>query len=350
MLLIVSSVTVQAGIPFAFDLRWPFSFEWLIDALSVFQLNIFGIVELGCLGSWSFYSALILQATVMPIVLTAALAAMYMARRGSLVDKPDVLEQLYDRLLEFGFTFFFLVYPIVSQVIFQTFMCVDLDGGDGEQSSLLLVDFQTSCNTDTHSGYLVFATIMVVLWPIGLPTWCFYLLFSNRDELRKEGSLVREELSPLVENYKLDCWYWESLELMRKVFLTGLMCFFRRGSTEQLIFGAIVSGLFLAASVSKRPFVTKYDNDFKIVTDAALMITFNLSLLLKDTNGGDGLVPLWVLGAVLVIVNVIAPLVLVSINIHGWRKRQKQEKQLAASKNGDATTAFANPLTGGDEE
>ena len=224
VLLIVSTVTVQAGIPFAFDLRWPFSFEWLIDALSVFQLK------------------------------------------------------------------------------------------------------------------------MVVLWPIGLPTWCFYLLFSNRDELRKEGSLVREELSPLVENYKLDCWYWESLELMRKVFLTGLMCFFRRGSTEQLIFGAIVSGLFLAASVSKRPFVTKYDNDFKIVTDAALMITFNLSLLLKDTNGGDGLVPLWVLGAVLVIVNVIAPLVLVSINIHGWRKRQKQEKQLAASKNGDATTAFANPL------
>ena len=338
---LLSKKLKESGCTVAFDLRWPFSFEWLIDALSVFQLNIFGIVELGCLGSWSFYSALILQATVMPIVLTAALAAMYMARRGSLVDKPDVLEQLYDRLLEFGFTFFFLVYPIVSQVIFQTFMCVDLDGGDGEQSSLLLVDFQTSCNTDTHSGYLVFATIMVVLWPIGLPTWCFYLLFSNRDELRKEGSLVREELSPLVENYKLDCWYWESLELMRKVFLTGLMCFFRRGSTEQLIFGAIVSGLFLAASVSKRPFVTKYDNDFKIVTDAALMITFNLSLLLKDSD--DGPVPLWVLGAVLVIVNVIAPLVLVSINIHGWRKRQKQEKQLAASKNGDATT-FANPL------
>ena len=156
-------------------------------------------------------------------------------------------------------------------------------------------------------------------------------------------SMSGNHAEKLVENYKLDCWYWESLELMRKVFLTGLMCFFRRGSTEQLIFGAIVSGLFLADSVSKRPFVTKYDNDFKIVTDAALMITFNLSLLLKDTNGGDGLVPLWVLGAVLVIVNVIAPLVLVSINIHGWRKRQKQEKQLAASKNGDATT-FANPL------
>ena len=107
---------------------------------------------------------------------------------------------------------------------------------------------------------MVFAAIMVVIWPVGLPMFFFALLLHNRDELKKEGSLVREELSPLVGNYKTECWYWESLELGRKVFLTGLMCFFDRGSSQQLVFGAIVAALFLAASVDKRPFKIKFDN------------------------------------------------------------------------------------------
>ena len=119
-----------------------------------------------------------------------------------------VARSRYDRTLEFGFTFFFLTYPVISQVIFQTFMCTTLDEADDEQSVLLLVDFQTSCNTDTYSIYLAFASVMVVIWPIGLPMFFFALLLRNRDELRKEGSLVREELSPLVGRYKTECWYW----------------------------------------------------------------------------------------------------------------------------------------------
>ena len=79
-------------------------------------------------------------------------------------------------------------------------MCTRLDEGDDEESVLMLVDFQTSCNTAQHLGFVAFATIMVVLWPIGLPSFCFYILFRNRSELQKEGSAIREELSPLVRS------------------------------------------------------------------------------------------------------------------------------------------------------
>lgn len=115
----ISLQQILAGIPFAFDLQWPTGFAYIIDLLKVFQLDLTGLVEIGCMGSWSFYSALVLQSTVMPIVLGGSLSLMYAIRRRALEKYPDILEQLWDRTLEFGFTFFFLVYPVVSQIIFR---------------------------------------------------------------------------------------------------------------------------------------------------------------------------------------------------------------------------------------
>jgi hypothetical protein len=86
---------ILSGIPFAFDLQWPAGFAYIISILKVFQLDLTGFVELGCMGSWSFYSALILQSSVMPLVLGGSLFLMYALRRRALAQYPDILEQLY---------------------------------------------------------------------------------------------------------------------------------------------------------------------------------------------------------------------------------------------------------------
>lgn len=119
------------------------------------------------------------------------------------------------------------------------------------------------------------------------------------------------------------------------------------------MFGAIASAFFLAASVSSRPFHSEFDNDFKIVTDAALMVTFNLSLLLQKDAAQDGLVPRVVLGATLVIVNVVAPLLLVGARGWKWRRDMLSEKRAASAKIYEAPTDLSevnNPMIGTDEE
>ena len=40
------------------------------------------------------------------------------------------------------------------------------------------------------------------------PASLFFVMWRNRAELAQDGSEKRDELAPLVEAYKLDCWYW----------------------------------------------------------------------------------------------------------------------------------------------
>ena len=98
--------------------------------------------------------------------------------------------------------------------------------------------------------------------------------------------------------------------------------------------------------------MSEFDNDFKIVTDAALMVTFNLSLLLQRGAVQDGLVPLTVLGVALIVVNFIVPLVLVIVRGWKWRKESLSQSRATRDKRGEAPPdeyEFDNPVIGADE-
>jgi hypothetical protein len=84
-----------------------------------------------------------------------------------------------------------------------------------------------------------------------------------------------------VADYRLDCYYWEALEMFRKVLLTGLMIFFSPGSVFQLVFGVLISAVFLTFSVWQRPFLSRFNNRFKIATDVAIMVTFAIAIMMN---------------------------------------------------------------------
>jgi hypothetical protein len=70
------------------------------------------------------------------------------------------------------------------------------------------VDFQTDCNTVGYVVLVVLAVPMVLLYPVGIPAGLFALMWKNRAELGRRGSQTRQDFAPLVESYRLDCWYW----------------------------------------------------------------------------------------------------------------------------------------------
>jgi hypothetical protein len=54
--------------------------------------------------------------------------------------------------------------------------------------------------------------------------------------------------------------------MTRKVLLTGVMIFFRPGSVQQLLVGSAIATLYLLGAVARRPYVSNFDNNFKIVS------------------------------------------------------------------------------------
>lgn len=363
----VASGQVLKGMPYAFGMSWPDSLNsvstyfvnspsclltlrvlaaQVLEVMSVIQLEIFSFVNFSCLGEWTFYHKLAAY-TFLPLILSMVLYGVSVLHRRRLIQQGHFasLKDLRVRSLEFGFLICMFVYPVISQTIFQTFLCQQLD----EDTSRLVVDFQVDCNSEVYTFAVVYAGIMVLLWPIGVPLILFVGMWLQRDELRKPGSLAREELSPLVDGYQYGCWYWESVEMARKVVLTSMICFFARGSLQQLVAGAVVSTIFLVAAAGIRPFRTKFDNDFKIASDIALVVTFNISVLLRRSSGlslqspftsepgsGDsqeqGPIPVWVLELILIAVNLLLPMGMIIPQILRLKSRRPLIRENSTTK------------------
>ena len=210
-------------------------------------------------------------------------------------------------VLQFLYVVFFIttaLYPVVSQTIFQTFLCQQLepptceapagatasqisecafpagenpDGGflfsawSAEECAAgcvfheaevkLLADFQVDCSDSEHLALEAFAVLLVLAYPIGLPAALLGVLFINRRELVKEASKRRDYFSPLVGAYRKEVWWWEAVEMLRKVTFTGLLIFFDRGSLYQLAVAIQASAVFTALAVYFRPFKKRFNNN-----------------------------------------------------------------------------------------
>lgn len=102
----------------------------------------------------------------------------------------------------------FVVYATVSYTIFETFVCDTLDDGQ----SYLRADFSIQCDTERHTLYEVYASLMLVAFPIGFPCGFGWWLFKYRNELVEEERELNADLRPLVdlwEPYKREKYYYE---------------------------------------------------------------------------------------------------------------------------------------------
>ena len=144
------------------------------------------------------------------------------------------------------------------------------------------------------------------------------MLSGNRDGLLTPESVERKRFDPLVGDYKLTCYYWEAIEMFRKVLLTGIMSFFVPGSIFQLIFGVLISAGFLGLSVSLRPYLSRFNNRFKIATDIAVLATFSVAIMMNanvDRSGEPEWIDDYFFDIIFTIVNVIVPLGVVVVEL-----------------------------------
>merc|ERR1719486_1074305 len=93
----------------------------------------------------------------------------------------------------------FLIYTSVSTVILRTFACSTFDYGanavfmtgyqvvDDTKVEVLRVDHRIDCNAPDRFVYLTYATIMAIIYPIGVPVFYGYLLWAHRAQLNPAG-------------------------------------------------------------------------------------------------------------------------------------------------------------------
>ena len=312
---------VLSGMAFACDITYPPLFSDLMGRLKILQIDIWSFIPFGCITEFNYYTSFYAQTITPPAVLTF-MYFVHKVRKATLTRQivpPDLaIQEEHDQLLASSlnicFTFVFLIYPAVSQTVFVAFIPQQID----ENEIMLRTDFQVNYDTVEHLAVLSNAALMVLVYPIGFPLLIFLWLFTNRAELRKDGSAARVAFDPLVGAYKLEFWYFEAIEMFRKIILTGLMIFWTPGSVQQLVVGVQISAFFLIISIKTRPFLTRFNNNFKIVTDLAVMVTFNVAVLLServDWSMEPEFITREILDMMLIVVNMLIPSIVVILEL-----------------------------------
>lgn len=219
-----------------FQRNSPISFG-LFSLLSIFSsmspATILTALQLECYYDFNHYSRM-LFATLYPIVVTAFV---YLACRMTSwsLDKTRQ-DKLSSSFISTTLLELFLVYPSVSQTLFETFMCesfADADTQSNISESVLRSDYRTVCDLSldpTRLGYLVVSAFMIAVYPVGVVVFYSYYLWRNVGLVKKENPTVHERASLsriefLIYPYKEEYYWFEVYELVRKLMLTSVVGF-----------------------------------------------------------------------------------------------------------------------------
>ena len=252
-------------------------------------LSIVDVLVSGeCIGLDNFSTKWIKEVVLQPCAMLAVVAAYYVyerARSGGETARKHAAGNAFFAL--------FFCYPTICNTLFASFICTDLFDGH----SVLDADDRVLCEDLGHVTLQGASLILIVLVACGVPVTSVAIMGRahrhrpkvddglqhrvSEDfgmDLKDAKNLIRDirfgsTYGFLVSAYRSSMYFWESIDMARKLLLVGLMLMFGRGSVLQLAAALGASTLFLMAHIYFLPFKLPLDNLLRFTTELHTFIT-----------------------------------------------------------------------------
>merc|ERR1711871_605450 len=127
---------------------------------------------------------------------------------------------------------------------------------------------------------------LVLLWPIGVPAVLYYSMWSASDDIAAGDVPTLQKFDFVLGDFKREYWYWEVVELSRKLLLTGLMSLMMRGTITQVVVATVISFFYFAAAVACQPFEDHLLNVFKALSELQLFGILLICVVLQTNDKG----------------------------------------------------------------
>ncbi|TFJ84058.1 hypothetical protein NSK_004532 [Nannochloropsis salina CCMP1776] len=189
------------------------------------------------------------------------------------------VERYTSRMITFWFWIILLIYPAVSRVVLGAVNCRTLDNG----RRYLVSDFTIDCRSRYYLRYMPLIVLALTVYPVGIPVMFFLLL-----KYRRNVHPWDENLSFLYKTYRRRYWWFEIYELLRKLFLTGLIIFIAAGTATQLAIACLVCAVTMCLHLRLQPYEEQSDDTLQGFALAEILLVTYCALLLKlDVTGDD---------------------------------------------------------------
>ena len=319
-------------LPFTLNLDFPNLYSIIASTLNVFNLNISRSSLVSCSAGRDYdaIDALVVD-TVYPIVLVCVLWIIFHVHvrfNGARLN-PTPMPRLRSRYFTVFLVFTYLILPFTSVKIFQVFSCRDVDPDDVDNGDdrYMTVDYSVSCASEKYQFGFVWAIVSIFVYPVGIPAFYFYELYSARHDIESrnddthssvEAGAREARLKPLrflFEFYDPKYWYWEILETLYRLLLTGVLVVISHGTAVQIVVGISVALLFLKICDTVRPYADDRVQFLKEISQWQIMLVFLVALLLAADFEAIDPIALDALFVIILFGNFILDIVLVV-----WRR------------------------------
>eukprot|EP00619_Florenciella_sp_RCC1007_P011561 CAMPEP_0205918708 /NCGR_PEP_ID=MMETSP1325-20131115/9977_1 /ASSEMBLY_ACC=CAM_ASM_000708 /TAXON_ID=236786 /ORGANISM="Florenciella sp., Strain RCC1007" /LENGTH=400 /DNA_ID=CAMNT_0053286261 /DNA_START=21 /DNA_END=1223 /DNA_ORIENTATION=+ len=257
--------------------------------------------------SFDHFDALILE-TIVPLAVLVA-AELY-SKSVNRLRAPTDTNSHKQHILSAWLTMLFLILPVVSRRICQSFTCDAYEDGT-EVMRYLRADTAIDCSSLRHDLMSVFAMCMVLVYPIGAPLLLFILLFQHRENLnppdREEEDVIEARKVETAQSYEDKVlaealaddpvtsfalhfrprfWWYEVYNMSRRLLLTCvvLIC---DGLAQTTLFVTTVAIVTLVIEQETKPYCASFLSAYCNVACWQILL-FALYLLLLDAAMTEG--------------------------------------------------------------
>lgn len=315
----------------AFNIVYPISYLRYLNFYSIFQLNLLLLPNVNCIVRANYYDGLV-ATTLSPFFIFVALAIgiQFMVLRAKRLNERNpsyTAQRSIQDTITVSFLISYFVLVNASTKVFQVFQCETFDNGQ----SFLVADYSIDCNAPDRSLYLSYGSLMILIYPLGIPLIYATILFRNRKLInpdwrkvidsseksfvsnriiQKEKIKVRgtyteiKNIKNLYDSYTPKRWYFELFDCARRLCLGAVPVLIFRGSTLQIIIVLIISLFSVATFMHFSPYIHSHDNTLAVLAQWSITLVVISAMIIKveaieaDGDHTDGL------GVVLIFLNV----------------------------------------------
>ena len=139
----------------------------------------------------------------------------------------------------------------------------------------------------------LFMAVCGVVYVIGIPLFCVFILWKNRklitdSELAnsQKGESFRDTYGSLFTSYDVNNWYFESVEMIKKMTLAGGLVLVAPGSSVQILVGILVAFAYLIIVLQSQPYDDPNDNKLQAFATVQIVLTLLAGVMMKtDVTG-----------------------------------------------------------------
>ena len=298
--IVIGFYQVTYGILEAFSfIKWPDSLEVIGRYSEILQMNVFQVAPVQCLISGlqvdafaNLFAMMVINAAAIALsIVFYGVRKITILKNGSLNSEGKSSEISQTKELVYK-NLFFVLYVTYLSTCFKTATVLPLscreicrDTGESFCSVYLKADYNIQCTGPKYKRMAIAAYISTA-YLFALPTASFIALWKQRGIVTAESANTPHDLVSksemitglrfLFQNYKARSWYWELVEMCRKVILTSGLILVGQESRSYIGLAWVIAGMYGVVFSSVSPIQDVVENRLMVTSIAVTVVNLGI--------------------------------------------------------------------------